>query len=230
MEYHLKEGLNIRTRTSVSWLIQKKYCQFHDDISTYEERCKIDDPEGHQVIFPEEDELEEEIEMMPKDSIGKPADEILQKSSPYLDSDDENDSDDDSDTELKDEMDYLSNDPVRKYQFTYNKSLCMANKYPEISAPDPTKDIEIAPGEGKRPNDIMREKDWDIKAFPHLHNPDGTNGKDEDRKTRLTDQSYFIQRIVNKDKRFARSPAYIYAAVAYIEKKQLQRNIHISGT
>ena len=173
--------------------------QFHDDISTYEERCKVDDPEGHKIIFPEEDELEEDVEMMPKDSIGKLTDEILMKSSSYLDSDDENDSDDDSDTELKDEVDYLSNDPVRKYQFTYNKSLCMANKYPEISAPDPTKDIEVAPGEGKRPNDIMREKDWDIKAFPHLHNPDGTNGKDEDRKTRLTDQSYFIQRIINKD-------------------------------
>ena len=76
----------------------------------------------------------------------------------------------------------------------------------------------------------MREKDWDIKAFPHLHNLDGSNAKDEDRKTRLTDQSYFIQRILNKDQRFARSLPYIYAAVAYIEKKQLQRNINISGT
>ena len=146
------------------------------------------------------------------------------------DDDSDKDSDDDSDEELKDELDYLSNDPVRKFQFTYNKSLCMSNKYPEISADDPTKDIELAPGEGKVPNDIMREKDWDIKAFPHLHNLDGSNGKDEERKTRLTDQNYFIQRILNKDKRFARSPAYIYAAVAYIEKKQLQRNINISGT
>ena len=104
------------------------------------------------------------------------------------------------------------------------------NKYPEIDAMDPTKDIEVAPGEGKRPNDIMREKDWDVKAFPHLHNLDGSNGKDEERKTKVTDQSYFIQRIVNRDPRFARSPAYIYAAVAFIEKKQLQRNINISGT
>ena len=144
------------------------------------------------------------------------------------DDDSDKDSDDDSDEELKDELDYLSNDPVRKFQFTYNKSLCMSNKYPEISADDPTKDIELAPGEGKVPNDIMREKDWDIKAFPHLHNLDGSNGKDEERKTRLTDQNYFIQRILNKDKRFARSPAYIYAAVAYIEKKQL--HINISGT
>ena len=90
----------------------------------------------------------------------------------------------------------------------------MSSKYPEMDAIDYTKDIEVAPEEGHRPNDIMREKGWDIKAFPHLHNLDGSNAKDEDRKTRLTDQSYFIQRILNKDQRFARSPAYIYAAVA----------------
>ena len=147
-----------------------------------------------------------------------------------IDSDDDLDANDEEDEELKDEVEYLTKDPVRKFQFTYNKSLCMSNKYPEIDAVDPTKDIEIAPGEGKRPNDIMREMDWDIKAFPHLHNPDGSNGKDQERKTRLTDQNYFIQRVVNKDQRFARSPAYTYAAVAYIEKKQLQRNINISGT
>ena len=46
----------------------------------------------------------------------------------------------------------------------------------------------------------------------------------------MTDQNYFIQRIVNKDKRFARSPAYTYAAVGYLEKRQLQRNINLSGT
>ena len=48
------------------------------------------------------------------------------------------------------------------FQFTYNKSLCKSNKYPEINAEDPTREIEVAPGEGKIPKDIMREKDWDI--------------------------------------------------------------------
>ena len=49
-------------------------------------------------------------------------------------------------------------------------------------------------------------------------------------KTKLTEQNYFIQRLLNKDQRFARSPAYMYAAVGLIEKKQLQRNINITGT
>ena len=216
------------------------YYKSHDNIDSFEDRCKEKDPEGYDVIFPNEDQLEEDMDIMPKRDNHKLNDEILKRLHTNLDSDDdedeldsddddEQDSDDDND-ELKDEVEYLTKDPVRKYQFTYNKSLCMANKYPEIEADDPTKDIEIAPGEGKRPNDIMREKDWDIKAFPHLHNPDGSNGKDENRITRLTDQNYFIQRIVNRDQRFARSPAYMYAAVAYLERKQLQRNINISGT
>ena len=101
-----------------------------------------------------------------------------------LDSDDDSDiedSDDYSDNDLNEENEYLTKDPVRKYQFTYNKSLCMSDKYPEISTCDPTKDIEIAPGEGKIPRDIMQEKDWDIKAFPHLHNQNGRSGKDETR-------------------------------------------------
>ena len=59
----------------------------------------------------------------------------------------------------------------------------MTNKYPEISSN----------GERKVPKDIVLEENWDIKAFPHLHNPDGSNGKDSVRSTRLMEQNYFIQ-------------------------------------
>ena len=136
----------------------------------------------------------------------------------------------DSDDDFQEEMDYVANDPVRKYQFGYNQSLCMAKKYPEIEIEDNTKEIVIAPGEGKRPYDITQDQDWDLKAFPHLHNANGSNGKDTERMSKLTDQNYFLQRILNKDQRFANSPPYIYAAVAYLERKQLQSNINISGT
>ena len=105
----------------------------------------------------------------------------------------------------------------------------MTNKYPEISANE-TKSIVVAPGEGKIPKDIMSEEEWDIKAFPHLHNPDGSNGKDTERSTRLTEQNYFIQRLCNIEQRFAKSSAYMYAALGYIEKKQLQRNINLAYT
>ena len=203
--------------------------QRYDDFNTYQERCKHEDPEGYDVIFPN-DELEEEVEMMPTLNVQSLKDETAQELLTSSKSDNEYDTANNDDEDLKDELEYITKDPIRKYQFTYNKSLCMSHKYPEVNVEDPTKDIELAPGEGKFPNDIMLEKDWDVKAYPHLHNPDGSNGKDQERKVRLTDQNYFIQRIFNRDQRFARSPAYIYSAVAYIEKKQLQRNINISGT
>ena len=70
----------------------------------------------------------------------------------------------------------------------------------------------------------MADYDWDIKAFPHLHYPDGSNGKDQDHKVKLSEPNNFINRICNKEQRFAKSPAYVYSAVGYIEKKQINRN------
>ena len=66
----------------------------------------------------------------------------------------------------------------------------------------------------------MSDEDWDIKAFPHLHNQDGSNGKDQEQLVRLSEQNYFINRVCNLEKRFAKSSASMYAAVAYIETKQ----------
>ena len=85
----------------------------------------------------------------------------------------------------------------------------------------------VAPGEGKQPTNILNEDDWDIKSFPGLH-PDATMGLKEERKMKVTDQKYFEQRILNFDKRFANTAAYVFAAFAFIEKKQLERNINIS--
>ena len=39
-----------------------------DDFHAYEERCREKDPEGYKVIFPENDELEEHMELMPNDN------------------------------------------------------------------------------------------------------------------------------------------------------------------
>ena len=53
-------------------------------------------------------------------------------------------------------------------------------------------------------------------------------GLNEKRDIKITDQMYFAQRIQNYDKRFANTAAYVFAAFAFIEKKQLERNINIS--
>ena len=65
-------------------------------------------------------------------------------------------------------------DPIKKYQFQYDDSVLMTGKYPEIS-------ISLAPGENQKPQNILMDPEWDIMAFPALHNGDGSNGKDQER-------------------------------------------------
>ena len=57
---------------------------------------------------------------------------------------------------------------------------------------------------------------------------DGENSLHSDRQIKLSEQDYFNQRILNKDDRFATNPAYVFAAVAYVEKKQIEGRKGIS--
>ena len=177
-----------------------KYYQFYDDYNDYQERCKISDPAGYEALINDEiDEVQGKVEAMSSKVQDTMLDEITRETLI---------SDDDENNEEKEEIEYERNDPIKKFQFEYNNSLCMANKYPEISVNE-ADSVSVAPGEGKIPRDIMSEKDWDVKAFPHLNNPDGSNGKDQETKARLTDQNFFIHRICNVEQRFSRSPAYM---------------------
>ena len=185
--------------------------QFYDDYNTYTERCKKDDLRGYTLVFDEEAELIQDIsdktkkkEMKKNTGYGLEEvciDEIL-------------------------ENEYLKKDPVRRYKFEdYNKSLCMSNMYPEVA---PENSVIVAPIEGKVPKNILYDNDWDLKAFPHLNSPDGKYGLHFPRTTQLSNQFFFIQRICNRKTKFARSPSYVYAAVAHTELKQIQRNINVS--
>ena len=169
-----------------------------ESYETYQKRCRDNDIEGYQLVFGEDEdsEIEDEEEKEDNDYEGLIADE-------------------------KEEEEYLTKDPVKKHQMSYDKSVCMSDKYPEIT---------VAPGEGQTPKGITSDENWDVKAFPHLHNRDGSNGKDQTRKVAITDQRYFIQRITNKELRFSRCPAYLYSAVGYIELQQIYRNMNLVGT
>ena len=62
-------------------------------------------------------------------------------------SEDINNNEEDKDNDaVKDETDFVTKDPIKKYQFKYNESLCMTDKYPEISVKTHTS-VNIAPGE-----------------------------------------------------------------------------------
>ena len=122
----------------------------------------------------------------------------------------------------------LKKDPVKRWQINYNRSTCFSDNYPEINyKEDNSNNISIAPGEGKLPTNILEEIDWDLKSFPVLL-PDGKNSLHCKREIKLSAQDYFVQRIMNKDMRFAQNTAFVFASVAYIEKSQIQRNMGVS--
>ena len=125
----------------------------------------------------------------------------------------------------KDLDEYLKNDPVARFQFDYNHSTCFGNEVPEISAVNDA--IAVAPGEGKIPKSLLLDPDWDMKSHPSL-DPTGENNLNRDRKVSLSAQTFFEQRILNADKRFANSMSYVFAAVQYCESKQLNSNVNIS--
>ena len=86
----------------------------------------------------------------------------------------------------------------------------------------------VAPGEGKLPNSLLREDDFDVKAFPK-HHPNGQFGIHHVRQQKLTNQMYFNQRLLNQDERFSRDPCYLFTACYFIERQMIERQIDISG-
>ena len=128
-------------------------------------------------------------------------------------------------TEEQEEQDFQTNDPVRKHQFSYNKSVILTDTNPEDRV------VTLAPGEDQTPEHILSSPNWDIKAFPHLNNPDGSNGlNDPTRQVKLPLIQFFQQKVLNVNKKFAKSPTYVYAAVHAQEKKQIASNMSLAYT
>ena len=169
--------------------VGNKFYQFFDNLSEFLQRCKEKDPEGLMLIHPEEDNLAENLVS------------CIEKQEP----EDEIDNETDSETEQeKEDLEYRTKDPVRKQQFDYDQSTCMTRRFPE-AIPDNDM-MAFAPGEGKVPTNILKEEDWDVKAFPNLH-PTGTNGLHESREIKnLTDQQYFEKGLKTKTTGLSSAP------------------------
>ena len=183
-----------------------KYYQAYDDYNVYAERCKKFDSPGHALVF------EEEVELMEDLTQNQTENEIQVENEVFEDE--------------KRHKDWMEKDSIRRFQFRdHNQSVFVSHMYPETR---PENSVTIAPGEGKVPKNILYDTDWDIKAFPALNSPDGKYGLHHERKVKLGDQYYFNQRILNENPKFAKNPAFLYAAVAHTELKQIQRNINIS--
>ena len=129
-------------------------------------------------------------------------------------------------------------DSIRKNQFDLAGQTLMTDRYPETSVEtelkkmagsenSKSKPVSIAPGEGKIPTDLMRDKDFLINAFPHLF-PTGKYGLNEERNVVLSMQKYFTQRLQNVNPQFARDIAFVFTALYCIERATLERSINIS--
>ena len=118
---------------------------------------------------------------------------------------------------------------VKKTQSEVTQSTMMTNSFPEALCHTKSNgSVPVAPGEGRIPTNLMREKDWDIMAFPTWF-PSGKFGIDYERKIKLTKQQYFIQRLENVDPRFRNDDVYVFSATNYIERLQMEqasKNIH----
>ena len=109
--------------------------------SNYRLMCNETDKTGYETIYgEEEDDILEELQEMPRfDLEDELTDEETQE-----DGDDESNDEGDESSDEDEKM--AKKDPIRKYHFTYDESLCMMDRFPEIS---------VAPGEGQRPKGIL---------------------------------------------------------------------------
>ena len=120
--------------------------------------------------------------------------------------------------ELVSEKEYEEQDVIRKFQISYNETVCMVEKFPEAMLAEKLTNVEtgrdepeasmqailpnentnelhvVTPGEGKVPINLAFCKDWDAKAFPLVH-LDGQNHLFDKRDKKLRDQEYFKQRL-----------------------------------
>lgn len=200
----------LKVKKHIDRLKERKNPHFKDitfDLQDYEEVCAKEDTAGHRLLFgggDDETMLGEENEQA---EVGEQAVDEPDKQ------------------REAEEADYRQNDAVRKHQFNHSQTVCLTEIHPESNV------VSLAPGEGKIPQNVNYARDFDLKAFAHLNNYDGTNGLfDADRPVKLTPLNYFNQRLLNNDKRFARSSPYLYAAVTYQEGQQIRKNMNISYT
>jgi hypothetical protein len=201
--------------------------------SEYEARCLLEDPEGYNLIFSQEDEdktVSKKLKVEFHDDILPDRIHDLSLYQQILE-------------ENQEEAEFREKDVVRKWQHEYDENICMVEKYPEAmqtegvlrrqKKADEQDDEEtnqlhiVAPGEGKTPINILQCNDYEAKAFPMLF-PDGRNHlTDEGRQKKINDLMYFQQRLFNNNARWRKHPHWIFSAALYRENKELQRNINL---
>ena len=221
----------------IKWLdeLKRQKNPFYQDVNIgteaeFRARCLLEDRDGYREVFdelvPENDAVEED----PEEGVSTYIDNNLQDEFFPEDSDSDSDEEKEDDERKEEAEKERQRDPIKKHQIGYDRSSLMTERDPEMTRQLFDNTISVAPGEGQTPTDVLYEKGWDLKAYPHLNNLDGTCGLHEEREVKLTHQKFLANRLSNMDKRFARHPPFIFSCATYIEAFQIRRNMGLSYT
>ena len=145
------------------------------------------------------------------------------------------------DDKISSESEEEEENPIKQHQYDLGSETLMTHNYPETDVylnssnksirkkrvDENTESFSIAPGEGKQPTSLMRDDTFDIDAFPKLH-PSGKFGLRHKRDQKISDLDYFKIRLQSSDKRWSRCKPYLFTALYYIERQQLERQINVS--
>ena len=140
-----------------------------------------------------------------------PAEQVTHDSDVEPSSSDHSSDSDDGDDELVEK--------VRGLKFSTSLQPCD----PQYAATE----LSVAPAEGQTPLDFMLDTNAEVLAFPAKF-PEGTGGLSNKRAVTVTPKKYFIQRVLNADKRFARDASYLFYAQYVTEMKQIRDNISVA--
>ena len=112
-----------------------------DTREQYINRCYETDKEGYESLFGARYQTDEVLEMLEPLDIDLAVDHVIDAVNGI------------EEEELDEESYYRKNDPVAKFQFDYDRSTCLTEKYPEVSLSEESSNQELcfAPGEGKFP-------------------------------------------------------------------------------
>ena len=102
-------------------------------------------------------------------------------------------------------------------------STCLEPSDPQYAA---TK-LCVAPAEGQTLLDLMLDQDAEVLAFQE-NCPLGTGELSDERAVPLIAKKFFIQHVLNRDKRFASGASYLFYAQYATEMKHIRDNITVA--
>ena len=119
----------------------------------------------------------------------------------------------------------FTEDPLNEYCTPADETVMMSNisKANDID----NEILNLAPGEGANPINILSDEYCEELAHPHLF-PTGKFGYRVERKIPLTATKYFNQRLLNYTQRFASDSDYIFFANSVVQQLNLSNQMNIA--